>query len=94
MLAFLSFLDVTSRSYTKDSVRLYKHAYVALRNAVNAYMLLGALLALKETIKPTNLKLSRLLIDSYERRLNNYVILILQLGRRYLVKQRMRTLLI
>jgi len=89
MLAFLSFLDVT-----KDSVRLYKHAYVALRNAVNAYMLLGALLALKETIKPTNLKLSRLLIDSYERRLNNYVILILQLGRRYLVKQRMRTLLI
>ena len=56
MLAFLSFLDVTSRSYTKDSVRLYKHAYVALRNAVNAYVLLGALPALKETIKPTNPK--------------------------------------
>ncbi len=56
MLAFLSFLDITSRSYTKDSVRLYKHAYVALRNAINAYMLLGALLALKETIKPTNPK--------------------------------------
>ncbi len=56
MLTFLSFLDVTSCSYTKDGVRLYKHAYVALRNAVNAYMLLGALLALKETIKPTNPK--------------------------------------
>ena len=56
MLTFLSFLDITSCSYTKDSVRLYKHAYVALRNAVNAYVLLGALPALKETIKPTNPK--------------------------------------
>lgn len=70
-LNFLSFLGITSQSYTKDSVRIYKHAYVALYNAVYAYILLGAQLLLAETVKPTKPKdqqiNNRLLREEIER---------------------------